>query len=302
MNETILITGASGFIGKHLVAALQNLKLDVRPHSLRQGLPDLLPGTVSHVFHLAAKTYVPESWSDPLSFYEANTLGTIKILDFCRQVGSPITIVSSYVYGHPSSLPVSEDTPIRAFNPYSQSKILAEQAAQYYAEAFGVSVRLIRPFNLYGPFQDSRFIIPTLLQQALDPSLSVFSVADSRPRRDFLFINDFIDLLIRTRSTTVVPFSVFNAGSGSSVSISDLCNTLNALTGMHKGLVSRGERRPNEVLDVFADISKAQRQLHWSPKTSIEKGLALTIDALKQVKSENSKWNRSVEEYKCNDS
>lgn len=281
MSELIVITGASGFVGKHLVPALQNLKLDVRSHSLRQGLPDPIPGSVSHVFHLAAKTYVPESWSDPLSFYETNVLGTVKVLDFCRQVGASVTIVSSYVYGKPTSLPVSEENAVQSFNPYSQTKILAEQAAQYYAEAFNLSVSLVRPFNLYGPFQDSRFLIPTLLRQVLDPSSSVISVADSRPRRDFLFVDDFVDLLIRTRST-VRTFRVFNAGFGSSLSISELCNILNALTGMPKRLVSRGESRPNEIVDVFADISKARRELDWSPTTSIEKGLALTIAAYKR--------------------
>jgi nucleoside-diphosphate-sugar epimerase len=293
VNGAIVVTGASGFVGKHLIASLQARELDVRPYSLRNGLPDSIPGGVAHVFHLAAQTYVPESWSNPLSFYETNVLGTLRTLDFCRRVGASITVVSSYVYGKPISLPISENDPIQAFNPYSHTKILAEQAARYYAETFGVPVKLVRPFNLYGPFQNSKFLIPTLLRQALDPASSTISVADSRPRRDFLFINDFIDLLIRTAETSLGAFSIFNAGSGISVSIADLCDIMNTLTGSSKRLVSRGESRPDEVFDVVADISKARRELAWRPNTSLEKGLALTIAAFKQENGESIDEKRS---------
>lgn len=293
MSGVIAVTGASGFVGKHLIRALQDRELEVRPYSLRRELPDPIPGSVSHMYHLAARTYVPESWADPLPFYETNVLGTIRVLDFCRRVGASVTVVSSYVYGKPASLPISEDNTVQAFNPYSHSKILAEQAARYYAEAFGVPVTVVRPFNLYGPFQDSRFLIPTLLAQALQPLSSTISVADARPRRDFLFINDFVDLLIRTRQANLGTFSIFNAGSGASLSIADLCDTINALTGTPKRLVTRGESRPDEVFDVVADVSKAQRELDWKPSTSVEKGLALTIAALKRMNSDNVKEERS---------
>jgi nucleoside-diphosphate-sugar epimerase len=118
-------------------------------------------------------------------------------------------------------------------------------------------------------------------------------VADSRPRRDFLFIKDFIDLLIRTTETSLGAFSIFNAGSGISVSIADLCGIMNALTGSSKRLVSRGESRPDEVFDVVADISKARRELAWRPNTSLEKGLALTLAALKLENGEDIKERRS---------
>lgn len=285
MSGVILVTGATGFVGRHLVPALKHREMEVWPYSLRADLPDSIRGRVSHVFHLAAKTYVPDSWSNPPAFYEANVLGTAKVLDFCRRVGASATVISSYVYGRTSSLPVSEYHQVQAFNPYSHSKILAEQVARYYAESFAVRVTLIRPFNLYGPFQDHRFLIPTLIRQALDPALTVISVADARPRRDFLFIGDFIDLLVRTNAISHA-FGTYNAGSGSSISVADICGTINGLTGRPKPLVSRGESRPDEVFDVFADISKAKRELDWRPKTSLEKGLALTINAFRQVNTE----------------
>lgn len=294
MSGVILVTGATGFLGRHLIPALEGRQLKVWRYSIRHDVPESIPAGVSHVFHLAAKTYVPESWSDPVSFYEANVVGTVKVLDFCRRVDASVTIISSYVYGKPASLPVSEHDAVQAFNPYSHTKILGEQAAQYYAETFGVRVRVIRPFNLYGPLQDSRFLIPTLLGQALDPASPTISVADARPRRDYLFIADFVDLLIRTRERIPEAFSIFNAGSGRSVSISELCETINALTGTPKPLVSRGESRPHDVLDVVADISKARRQLDWAPSTSLDKGIALTIAAFRQPSSEHIDQERFI--------
>jgi nucleoside-diphosphate-sugar epimerase len=279
MSRVVLVTGSTGFVGRHLVAALEAQGSQVQRHSMRDGMPKPAPRTVSHVFHLAAKTYVPESWSDTASFYETNVLGTVKVLEFCRHSGASLTFISSYVYGKPNVLPIPEDHPLQAFNPYSHTKILSEEIARYYAGAFGVRVTIVRPFNLYGPWQDSRFLIPTLLRQALDPELPAITVADDRPRRDHLYIGDFIALLVELEGKNIS--DVFNAGSGRSISIAELCAMIGALTGVNKPLISRGESRPDDVMDVIADISKARRELDWSPKIPLEHGLRCTIEAFR---------------------
>jgi len=200
-SNSVLVTGADGFIGSHLVKALRADGHVVLTHSTRQGdIKDcnLSFEGVGHVFHLAARTFVPDSWAAPLSFYEVNLLGTVNVLEFCRTRAASLTLMSSYVYGPPARLPISEEEPLCAFNPYSHTKILAEETALYYHRQFGVPVTIVRPFNVYGPGQDRRFLIPTILTQAIDPGQPAIVVADLRPRRDYLFISDLIDLLTRT--------------------------------------------------------------------------------------------------------
>jgi UDP-glucose 4-epimerase len=178
------------------------------------------------------------------------------------------------VYGHPRSLPVSEDHPLEAYNPYSLTKILAEQTAAFYRDKLGVQVTIIRPFNLYGPAQAEAFLIPMLIRQALDPACECYEVADDRPRRDHLYVDDLIEMAIACRDR---PGGVYNAGSGVSASIGDLVTLINAAAGVTKSLRSRGEARPEEILDVVADIRRAETDLDWRPRVSLPEGIAATV-------------------------
>jgi nucleoside-diphosphate-sugar epimerase len=270
---SLVVTGASGFVGRHLVQVLQRHGRNVICRSARDG--DIAGGLtahepVSHVIHLAGRTFVPDSWVSPPEFYETNLLGTAQVAEFCRRGGARLMLVSSYVYGRPQRLPIAEDHPVDPFNPYAHSKILAEQVALYYERAFGVPVTIIRPFNLYGPGQDRRFLIPTLLDQVRGGGPQI-EVADLRPRRDFLYIDDFVDLLLAALDGDG---GIYNAGSGHSVGVQELIDVMLAAAGVRKTVVSRDERRPDEVLDVVADISKAERDLGWRPRTTIETGIA----------------------------
>jgi nucleoside-diphosphate-sugar epimerase len=278
MTGTILVTGADGFIGKHLVAALDSAGYSIQPHSLADG--DLVRCAlqytgVSHVFHLAGRTFVPESWDDPAGFYAANVVTTANVLEFCKRSGASLTFVSSYVYGSPRTIPIAEDHPLQAFNPYCHSKILAEEVCRFYAEQHGTPVAIVRPFNIFGPGQDERFLIPTLLRQALQPDSDLIQVADIRPRRDFLYISDLIELLLATLGHG--RFDIYNAGSGVSTSIEDVVALLNAIVGRHKKVVSRGESRPGEILNVVAAIGKAERDLHWKPRVDLAAGLRAMV-------------------------
>jgi Nucleoside-diphosphate-sugar epimerases len=280
MSGTVLVTGADGFIGKCLVVALESLAYRVQAHSIADG--DLahcaLPyRDIAHVFHLAGKAFVPDSWTDPRSFYETNVLATVNVLDFCRRSRASLTFISSYVYGTPGVIPVPEDQPLQAFNPYCHSKILAEEVCRFYTVQHGLQIAIVRPFNIYGPGQDGRFLIPTLVRQALAPDSSVIEVADVRPRRDFLYISDLIDLLVATMLQG--GSGAYNAGSGVSTSIQEIVAILNRIAPRPKPLVSRGESRPQEVLDLAADIRKAERELHWKPRVDIAAGLQLTMES-----------------------
>ena len=199
----ILISGASGFIGRALTARLRSQSFDVALTSSADG--DIAsPGTlekfsqtdISHVLHLAGKTYVPDSWNNPAVFYQTNLLGTTNILEFCKNNGIAMTYASAYVYGHPDVLPISENSTIRPSNPYALSKRLAEEACEFYASAYDLPVTVIRPFNVYGIGQGENFLIPTIIRQALDSEAIV--VKDLAPRRDYIYLEDLLTALLAT--------------------------------------------------------------------------------------------------------
>jgi nucleoside-diphosphate-sugar epimerase len=280
LNE-ILVTGASGFIGRRLVSRLRSQGEVVREFSECDGdvasAPLEFPG-VRHVFHLAARTYVPDSWREPRPFFETNVLGLVNVLDFCLRQKASLVLLSSYVYGNPRSLPIAEDHPLEAFNPYSLTKILAEQTAAFYRDKHGLAITIVRPFNLYGPGQADHFLVPMLIRQALDPSRECYEVDDDGPRRDQLFVDDLIDLVLACRNR---PGGIYNAGSGRSVSIGELAGLINEAAGLEKPVRSRGRRRPEEVMDVVADIRRAQTELGWRPRVSLKDGLAATVASLR---------------------
>jgi nucleoside-diphosphate-sugar epimerase len=281
MADTVLVTGAGGFIGSRLVESLRGHGREVRTHSHADGdiASSFTPTEdVSVVVHLAARGFVRESWEETAEFYRVNVQGTVRVLEFCRRHQARMVFVSTYVYGAATALPTPEDHPRSAPSPYHHSKILAEDACLFYARQFEVPVAVIRLFNVYGPGQGSGFVIPTLMKQALDPNVKEITVTDLRPRRDYLYIADFIQLveLVLERRAG----GVYNAGSGVSVSVGELVKEITRAAGTNKPVVCRNEFRKNEIMDVCADIEKARRDLGWSPRVRLAEGLARVRDAM----------------------
>ena len=280
MKSKILVTGATGFLGRHLVAALESRGLAVRQHSSPDG--DIancsLPmEDVGQVFHLAARSYVPESWQDPRSFYQTNLMGTVNVLEHCRRSQASLTLLSSYVYGQPRRLPIAEDHPLSAANPYSHSKILAEEAARFYEQSFGLTLVIVRPFNIYGPGQRGSFLIPKIVRQVLDASVEVVRVQDLRPRRDYLYVEDAVAFLVALLGSNIR--GVFNIGSGRSASVEEVIQLVNLAAGVSKPVASAGEERPGEIMDVVADTARAAAELNWRPSTSLADGIAALVAA-----------------------
>lgn len=285
MSAPLLVTGASGFLGTHLIKALSDRGETVVTHSRQDGdLARMGPNAPAarHVYHLAAQTYVPDSWAHPGTFYATNVMGTIGVLDWCRSHRASLTLISSYLYGTPERLPVGENHPLCASNPYGHSKLMAEQVARFYEQNFGVAVTVVRPFNLYGPGQGQHFLIPTLIRQALDPELAVISVADHRPRRDYIYVDDLVQMLLKLSDMPESADATYNAGSGESTGVMELAGLIAEIAGTHKPVVSRNELRKNEVLETVADIGKARRELGWSPAVGLREGLERTIRAWRE--------------------
>jgi nucleoside-diphosphate-sugar epimerase len=280
MKNDILVTGATGFLGRRLVAALESRGFTVRRHSSADGdiASCMLPmDGVGRVFHLAGKSYVPDSWQDPRGFYQTNVMGAVNVLEHCRRHQAALTLVSSYVYGPPQHLPIAENHPLAAYNPYAHTKLLAEDAARFYEKYFGLPLVIVRPFNLYGPGQRSSFLIPSIVRQMMDPSVDVVRVQDLRPKRDYLYVDDAINMLLATLRPD--NHGLFNMGSGRSISVAEVIELVSNAAGIRKPVVSADVQRPEEIMDVVADISRATAELGWRPSTSMPDGIAAVVAA-----------------------
>lgn len=282
MKGRILVTGSSGFIGTNLLNRLKSNGYDVVTFDVEDG--DIATAEfnfpkLDHVIHLASKTYVPASWENPLDFYRTNASGTTSILDLCRKQGCSLTYISSYVYGTPQYLPVDETHPVAPVSPYNHSKLVAEDICRFYAEQFGIPVTILRPVNIFGPGQKESFLIPFIIQQALDSSIKTVEVMDLRPKRDFLYIDDFMDLITLTIGRK--SYGVFNVGSGYSVSVQEIIETILKISGINKPYLDKKIERKNEVWDVYVSVAKAKAELGWEPKTTFAEGIEKIINALK---------------------
>lgn len=280
MKNEILVTGATGFLGRHLVAALESRGFAVRRHSSADGdiATCAIPmESVSRVFHLAGKSFVPDSWQDPRGFYQTNVMGSVNVLEHCRRYQAALTLISSYVYGPPQHLPIAESHPLAAYNPYAHTKLLAEDMARFYKKHFGLPLVIVRPFNLYGPGQRPSFLIPSIVRQIIDPTVDVVRVQDLRPKRDYLYVDDAVNMLLATlrRGRN----GVFNLGSGRSNSVSEVIELVSNAAGIRKPVVSADVQRPEEIMDVVADISLATAELGWRPSTSMPDGIAAVVAA-----------------------
>lgn len=284
MNK-ILVTGAGGFVGKALVRRLQGASYDVIQLSSKDGDiadPDTLKKIsdvrLSRVFHLAAKTYVPDSWSNPMAFYRTNILGTANVLELCKTARVPVTYVSAYLYGIPDRLPIAEDSPIRPNNPYALSKQSAERLCSSYHTIHGIPVTVLRPFNAYGIGQNEKFLIPTVVKQALyEPAILVNDLA---PKRDFIFLDDLVESLVRTLEGDK-GYRVYNIGSGESYSVKEVIDIAQSIAQTRKAIVCQDKKRTSEIDNVVADISKAKLELNWCPRHSFHDGMEKIISSMR---------------------
>ena len=275
MTDRVLVTGGSGFIGRRLVEVLRNHGTEVYAPQ-RSGLdvsagsfPDI---SVDWVIHLAGRTFVPSSWSEPADFYRVNAQGTVNVLDYCRRTQARLIHVSGYCYGIPESLPIAETAPRKPNNPYAFSKNAAEDACRFFFEALQTSVMIVRPFNIYGPGQQANFLIPHIVAQAIDPAASAILVEDDTPRRDYVHLDDVIGAIESLRRNPT-PGATFNVGSGASHSVREVAQMVCRAADVDKPIVSRGKQRINDIPDVIADISAIRAAAGWSPCIALQDGL-----------------------------
>lgn len=307
----VLVTGAGGFIGSHLVEKLLRLGARVRAFvhynalgtngwlaeldEEETGSIDLHAGDIADyhsvlqavegcefVFHLAALIGIPYSYKSPFSYLRTNVEGTLNVLEACRcsSVRRLVHTSSSEVYGSADYVPIDEKHPLHGQSPYSASKIAADKLAESYHCSFDLPVVIARPFNTFGPRQSTRAIIPTILTQLLTGAAEI-QLGSLSPTRDMNPVANTVDGLIACAlASDDAEGQVFNLGSGREISIGELANLLIRMTGKSARVVSDPERqRPprSEVHRLLCDSSRAQRVLGWEPARSLEQGLEEVI-------------------------
>jgi len=320
-RKKVLVTGAGGFIGSHLVERLLEENCEVRAFvrynsSNSWGWLDTFPKSVLKeieivsgdirsadivrkavkgtevVFHLAALISIPYSYVSPESYLEVNVRGTLNILqaslDF--EVEKVLITSTSEVYGTAIYVPIDENHPRQPQSPYSASKISADALAESFYRSYGLPVVIVRPFNTYGPRQSARAVIPTIITQLLG-GMEEIKLGALHPTRDFVFVKDTVEGFVKIAQSDKTIGEDINIATGKEISIKQLAEKIVKLINPSAKIVTEKQRlRPekSEVERLLGSNEKLKNLTGWTPKFSLEEGLKKTIEWFRD--SENLKF------------
>ena len=305
----VFVTGAGGFIGSHLVETLvergYEVKASIKYNSKNswgwleqiQGkdkvevvsgdirdydfVSDSIKGCKG-VFHLAALIGIPYSYVSPLAYIQTNIVGTYNILQASKEheLENILITSTSETYGTAQYVPIDEDHPKVGQSPYSATKISADQLAVSYNRSFGLPVKIVRPFNTYGPRQSARAIIPTIITQLLAGQKEI-KLGELSPTRDLLFVKDTANGFVEIAESSGTVGEAINIATQSEISMGDLAQKLVNMINPEAVVVKDAERvRPknSEVERLFGKNEKIQKLTNWRQQYDIERGLKETVD------------------------
>lgn len=279
----VAVSGSAGFVGQNVCRLLRQEGHEVYEIDIVTGF-DLcnkeVVAQIPHIdsfIHLANLVYVPASYQEPEKFYRVNYLTTLNALEVCRKFKSRMIYVSSYVYGTPRFLPVSEDHPVCPFNPYAQTKVICEFLCEGYHRDFGVNISVIRPFNLYGAGQTGRLLIPEIFSQIKNGD-KIIKLKASSPRRDYVNVKDFAKALVACIDDRT-GYSIYNVCSGSSVSVLEITEIINKYLKNKVQFEFSDSDRPNEVDETLGSYEKLKGHLGWTPSMSFDEGIKEIIES-----------------------
>jgi NAD dependent epimerase/dehydratase len=311
-GKAVLVTGADGFIGSHLVERLVGAGARVRafvfynswnqigwlrdvPHDVLKEV-EIFPGDVrdaervreaargcEFVFHLASLIAIPYSYSAARSYVDTNVHGALNVLQACRESDRLVRLVhvsTSEVYGSAQHVPIPETHPLVGQSPYAATKIAADKVAESFHLSFGLPVVTARPFNTYGPRQTARAVIPTIASQLLSGG-GRLKLGALHPTRDFNYVADTVEGMVALSGCKQAEGEVVNIGSGREWSIAQVVEMLAELTGRNAIVESEAARlRPerSEVNRLLADTSKMRRLTGWQSRVALREGLSRTME------------------------
>jgi NAD dependent epimerase/dehydratase len=323
-GSSVLVTGAGGFIGGHLVERLVRSGAEVRGlcrYNSRneRGTLDWLAPEVSAevevalgdlrdvesvaaavegadvVFHLGAQIAIPYSYVNPRDFLEVNVLGTLNVAQAALRHGVQRVVhaSSSEVYGNALTVPITEEHPLEPRSPYAASKVAADKLMEAYHRTWNLPVCVLRPFNTYGPRQSARAIVPTIVAQAL--AGSTLRLGSLEPRRDLTFVTDTVDGFVAAAEHDVAIGRTIQLGTNYDVSVAQLVAMVGDILGRPLSVETDPARlRPDnsEVQRLISGPFLASRLLSWEPRVDLRQGLERTVEWI----SRNT-WRYRSEQY-----
>lgn len=309
-GQKVLVTGADGFIGSHLVEALLNQECNVRafvyyntsnswgwldtlpkekldhidvfagdirdPHGVKQAMKGC-----AVVFHLAALIGIPFSYHSPDSYVDTNIKGTLNVLQAARELVTERILITSTseVYGTAKYIPIDEIHPFQGQSPYSATKIAADRLAESFYRSFQTPVVIVRPFNTYGPRQSTRAIIPTIITQLLS-GVTQLKLGSLTPTRDFNYVKDIVAGFVALAQTDAAIGQEINIATGIEYSIADVAKQLISSINPAASIIADEQRlRPDasEVMRLIGDNTKISALTSWKPIYSFAEGLKDTV-------------------------
>lgn len=313
-GKRVLVTGAGGFIGSHVSEALVRAGARVRSFvhynsrndwgqielldpGVRRSI-DVISGDIRDPFfcreavkdqavvlHLAALIAIPYSYVAPADYVFTNVVGTLNLLQACRDMGTEkiVHTSTSETYGTAEYVPIDEKHPLQGQSPYSASKIGADKIAESFYLSFGTPVATLRPFNTYGPRQSARAVVPTIISQIVSGAKQV-RLGSLDPVRDLTFVEDTASAFLAVGESKRTVGEVVNCGSGKGISIGDLVRLIAEVLGVEVEMVCDQERvRPekSEVMRLICSADRLRALTGWEPKTSLRDGLSRTAEYIR---------------------